>query len=289
MTLDETASLKWAIEQRTGGHIADFRPYTRGHNTDIYLVDMTDERRLVAKCARPGAAATLQTEGWMLDYLASHTDLPIPQVHAYDAQMIIMDFVPDSGVLDDSVQIHAADLMAALHSTTAPQFGMERDTVIGPFRQPNNGNADWVAFFRDHRLLHMAKAAMNEGLLNAGQYRDIETLGRKLGDIIDNKPVPALLHGDVWGGNVLVGRGRINAFIDPALYYGDREAELAFLTLFDTFGEPFFRRYNDHYPLTAGFYKERRDIYNLYPLLSHARLYGAHYIKAAMAIVDQFI
>ena len=182
-----------------------------------------------------------------------------------------------------------ADLLAALHTVTAPQFGMEGDTVLGPFRQPNEWTGNWVTFFCDHRLLYMAKAAMAEGKLTAEQYTKIEKLGAKHGDIINARPVPGLLHGDIWGGNVLVGRGRINAFIDPALYYGDREVELAFISLFDTFGEPFFQRYNEHYTLAPGFYEERRGIYNLYPLLSHARLYGSHYAKAAMEIVDRYV
>jgi len=281
-------SLKTAIEDGTGGRVADLRPYTRGHNSDLYLVDMKDGRRLVAKCIREGMQASLETESWMLTYLAENTQLPVPRLHFHSANMIVMDFVLDSGVLDDGTQIHAADLLAALHSVTASQFGLERDTVLGPFIQPNTQSGDWITFFCDMRLLHMAKAAMGEGLLSSEQYGKIEKLAVKLGDLINPRPVPGLLHGDIWSGNVLVGRGRINAFIDPALYYGDREAELAFISLFDTFGEPFFRRYNERYALSPGFFRERRDIYNLYPLLSHARLYGSHYIKAAMEIVDRY-
>lgn len=287
--MQDALQLKSAIEKRAGGRIVDIRSYTRGHNSELFIIDMDRDRRLVAKCMRKGFTSSLELEGWMLAYLREKTQMPVPTVHFYGEDMILMDFVLDSGVLDDATQTHAADILAALHSITAPQFGMERDTVIGPFSQPNTRGGDWVAFFAEQRLLYMAKAAMDDGMLSAEQYGKTEKLAAKLGNLINPRPVPGLLHGDIWSGNILVGRGCINAFIDPALYYGDREAELAFLTLFDTFGEPFFRRYNEHYTISPDFYKERRNIYNLYPLLSHARLYGSHYTKAAMAVIDRYV
>src|SRR3546814_4637170 len=97
------------------------------------------------------------------------------------------------------------------------------------------------------------------------------------------------LHGDMWGGNVLARGGRIAAFVDPAIYHADPEIELAFSTLFGTYGEAFFRRYEALRPLRPGFFETRRDIYNLYPLLVHARLFGGSYVASVDRILGRFV
>jgi len=99
---------------------------------------------------------------------------------------------------------------------------------------------------------------------------------------------PSLIHGDMWGGNVLAANGMITGFIDPALYFADPEIELAFTTLFSTFGDTFFSRYNEHRPLAPGFFEERRDLYNLYPLLVHVRLFGGSYVDSVDGILRKF-
>jgi fructosamine-3-kinase len=116
----------------------------------------------------------------------------------------------------------------------------------------------------------------------------LETLAGRLDRWIAEPAHPSLLHGDLWTGNILVNRGRVVGFIDPALYYGDAEIELAFGTLFGTFGRPFFERYGELRPLNPGFFEERRDLYNLYPLLVHVRLFGGSYVGSVEATLDRF-
>ena len=98
---------------------------------------------------------------------------------------------------------------------------------------------------------------------------------------------PALIHGDMWGGNILCRDGRVAAFIDPAIYHAEPEIELAFATLFATFGTPFFERYRDIRPIAPGFFEERPALYNLYPLLVHVRLFGGHYVASVEATLSQ--
>jgi fructosamine-3-kinase len=105
---------------------------------------------------------------------------------------------------------------------------------------------------------------------------------------LDDGSPPSLVHGDMWTGNVLCKGGRIAAFIDPAVYYADAEIELAFSTLFGTFGEAFFDRYREHRPLQPGFFEARRDLYNLYPLLVHVRLFGGSYVGSVERTLRQF-
>lgn len=117
----------------------------------------------------------------------------------------------------------------------------------------------------------------------------IERLAARLPDLIGEPAPPALVHGDLWGGNLLVRDGRVAAFIDPALHHADPEVELAFTTLFGTFGEPFFRRYGEIRPIRPGFFELRRDLYNLYPLLVHVRLFGGSYVGAVGRTVTRLV
>jgi fructosamine-3-kinase len=244
-----------------------------GRVGDVRKISLTDGRTIVAKIG-PGAAL----EGRMLAYLASHSRLPVPGVVWAGELLLLMEFVPTAGRLTDGVEEDAADHLAALHDLRGPAFGFDFDTVIGGLPQPNPSTPSWPVFFRDHRLLPMARAALDSGRLTPRTMARIETLCGRLARWIAEPPAPSLIHGDMWSGNVLCRGGRIAAFVDPAIYYADPEIELAFATLFDTFGEAFFRRYGEHRPIAPGFFEERRDLYNLYPLLVHARLFGGSYV-----------
>ena len=123
----------------------------------------------------------------------------------------------------------------------------------------------------------------------SASFATLERLCGRLERYINEPPAVSLIHGDLWDGNVLVRDGRIAGFIDPALYYADPEIELAFSTLFNNFGEAFFARYREHRPLAPGFFEVRRDLYNLYPLLVHSVLFGAHYTGAVKSILARYV
>lgn len=116
----------------------------------------------------------------------------------------------------------------------------------------------------------------------------IERLAARLDEWLVEPAAPALIHGDMWDGNIVHQDGRITGFIDPAIYCADPEIELAFATLFNTFGPAFFDRYQAPRPLAPGFFEARRDIYNLYPLLVHVRLFGAGYVGAVERTLARF-
>jgi fructosamine-3-kinase len=258
-------------QELSGGCIADVRRLT-----------LADGRDVVAKVGQG-----LALEGFMLSYLADHSQLPVPEVFHAAEDLLLMEYLPTSGQLSAAAQEDAADHLAALHGVTAPMFGFEGMTVIGGLKQPNEQNPSWLDFFRDQRLMYMADIAVRTGKLDAEMAARIEKLADRLDRWIDASARPSLLHGDMWTGNVLVNGDRISGFVDPAIYYGDPEIELAFSTLFGTFGEPFFKRYEEHRPLQSGF-AERKDIYNLYPLLVHVRLFGAHYVGDVNIILRRF-
>lgn len=246
-----------------------------GNGAGVWRLDMPDGAALAAKTG--GAAGVLSAEGWMLEWLAAQTVLPVPRVlHAAD-DLLVMTYVEAGDAIDETAERCAADLLAALHGVTGDRFGFPRDTPLCGLMQPNGWMTGWRDFFRDRRIMPMALAAMEEGRLPAELMGRVDQLCAQLDRWIADDVRPALIHGDMWGGNVLVQGGRISAFIDPALSYSDPEIELAFATLFHTFGDAFFARYAEHAPLRPGFFETRRDLYNLYPALVHVRLFGGTY------------
>jgi fructosamine-3-kinase len=116
----------------------------------------------------------------------------------------------------------------------------------------------------------------------------LEKFAGRLPDFLPAESRPSLIHGDMWTGNVLCHGGRIAGFVDPAIHYADAEIELAFATMFGTFGDAFFGRYAERRPLRPGFFEERRELYNLYPLLVHARLFGGHYAAQVERTLSRF-
>jgi len=284
----DPSTLAETVRAVTGRTLARTRPLHGGCIAEVLRLELSDGGALVAKVS-DGADGGLVIEARMLRYLAEHSRLPVPQVRYADPGLLLMDFVESRGGLDAGAERHAAELLADLHGLTAPAFGFEWDSLIGPLPQPNCWSEDWRTFFRDRRLLFMGRQALDAGRLPTATFAALERLCGKLERYIDPGARPSLIHGDVWGGNVLARRGRIAAFLDPAIYFADAEIELAFSTLFGTFGGDFFERYNEIRPLGPGFFEVRRDLYNLYPLLVHARLFGGGYAAGVERSLARFV
>lgn len=267
--------------------MTDRSPLTGGTFGSLTRFRLKDGTELVAKTAK--GASTLALEGWMLRCLRDRSDLPVPDVLHADDTLLLMTCLPSDGAITDTAQIHAAELIAALHNVRGEAFGLDRDTVIGPLPQPNDPSTDWIPFLRDRRLLPMGRAAHDAGSLDGDTLSRLETFCGRLETYVEEPAHPSLLHGDLWTGNVLAQDGRISGFIDPAIYFGDPEMDLAFSILFGTFGEPFLDRYAEIRPLKRGFLEERRDICNLWPILVDARLFGPSYGHQAAQILARFI
>jgi fructosamine-3-kinase len=278
--------LRETLASTLGSAVVETRPLPVGFGLTGLDITLADGRRLAVK-ARTGAGTgkpSLELEAFMLGELARLSQLPVPLVHHAEPDLLVMDFIDnDCGGITRSVERHAGELIAALHASPRARFGYRRDTLIGPLAQPNPEGDRWVPFFRDHRLLFMARQAHAEGALPAAMLGRIERLAERLDDYLIEPAFPSLLHGDLWTGNVLVRQGRIAGFVDPAISCGSPEIELAFATLFGTFGKSFFEVYEEAMPLEPGFQELRSDLYNLYPRLVHVRLFGAGYLAGIEA------
>jgi fructosamine-3-kinase len=273
------------VEASLATRLVRARPMGGGCIREVYEAELSDGSKAVAKVDRAGESH-LEREAYMLRYLGEKSGLPVPEVYHSSEMLLLMEFMEGGGDLSGA-QEHAAELLAALHGVSADAYGHERDTLVGSLSQPNPRTGSWIEFFRDYRLLYLAGVASEANRLPARLCGRVEELAGRLGEILDEPERPALIHGDVWSGNVLAKGDRITAFLDPAIYHADPEVELAFISLFNTFGEPFFRRYRELREIRSGFFEERRHLYNLYPLLVHVYFFGGHYVNLVESTLDR--
>lgn len=272
------------VERIIGERPVRIQPLHGGTVGEVYRLDFAARLPLVAKVASP-PFAKLDIEAYMLRLLRERSALPVPEVIHSEPTLLIMTYIDGDSRFGADVQQHAAELLATLHEVKGDAFGLERDTLIGSLSQPNTRSDSWVEFFREQRLLFMARGAVADGRMSPVFYQRIERLAETLDDLLEEPSYPSLIHGDVWTTNVLASQGRVTGFVDPAVYYADAEIELAFTTLFNTFSEPFFKRYHSLRPIRPGFFEIRRDLYNLYPLLVHVRIFGGGYVHSVDGVL----
>jgi len=179
-------------------------------------------------------------------------------------------------------------LLAQQHRISAPQFGWTRENWIGATPQANAWTDGWVDFWREQRLGLQLRLAADNGYGGALQ-RDGEILLENLPAFFAGyHPVPSLLHGDLWGGNHAYLRDGTPVIFDPAVYFGDRECDLAMSELFGGFAPAFHAAYREAWPLDAG-YSARKTLYNLYHILNHANLFGGGYAAQAARMTAQLL
>ncbi|APW99237.1 fructosamine kinase [Halobiforma lacisalsi AJ5] len=276
------AAVARALDLEDDSAPTEARELEGGQIGSAYRVDLADGTRVVAKVGR----TPLSVEAFMLRTLARESTLPVPDVYHADDDLLVLEYVEGSTDHDATVARDAADRLAGLHEHTADAFGLERDTLTGPVRQPNPWTDSWIEFYREHRLEHVERLALEDGELPSRLAERIDAVAADLETLLAEPDDPALIHGDVWRTNVLSVEGRVTAFLDPATYYAHPEVELAYVDWTDTFGDPFFERYREHRSIEPGFFDRRRYVYRLYPLLVHVLLFGGRYVERLESTLD---
>ena len=222
-----------------------------------------------------------------LDLLRASKTFYIPKVCEFgvfeSSNFLLMEWIEEKNKSDNFWNFFAKNL-SELHSTTNDKFGLDYDNYIGSLKQSNTYYYDGIEFFINTRLIPQLEKLNN--LNNSSFFKKFDVLFNSLNEIL---PVyqPSLLHGDLWSGNFLIDRNGHACIIDPAVYYGNREADIAMTKLFGGFSEEFYSNYNDYLPMLNG-WQERVDIWNLYPLLVHANLFGSSYFNQINSILNKY-
>jgi fructosamine-3-kinase len=291
-----TPELTSRVEAALGTTVVRARALGGGNIAETFHLETASGEARVVKVMPPAPQptdlppGTLIDEAEMLAVLRRSGAVPVPDVLHAGTDLLIMTYVSgEPGTPNRDAERDLADKIAALHAVTAPEFGYERPTPVGPLMRPNDQTKDWRAFLRDHRLMFLGELAAERGGLPDGCLDRLTRLCARLSDWIPNDRAPSLIHGDLWIGNILFRADRVAALIDPAVYFADAEIELAFMTLFGGVGESFFARYGEHRPIDPLFFDERRAIYQVEPLLAHAWFFGGDYGARVDQILIRYI
>ncbi len=204
-----------------------------------------------------------------------------------DAAFLALEWIDFGDVRPDS-ETRLGEQLAWQHRVLAREFGWTRNNSIGNTSQVNTAHADWPTFFRERRLRPQLDLAASNGYTGTLQMRGARLLESIDAFFTSYKPVPSLLHGDLWGGNWGTDSGGQPVIFDPAVYYGDRETDIAMARLFGGFGSRFYTAYHSTWPLdqAAG---TRRTLYNLYHVLNHLNLFGGGYLAQAEDMIARLL
>ncbi len=234
--------------------------------------------------ARPGMLAA---EAEALEAMGATGTVRVPEViglrdpeHAdEDVRWLVMEWL-EPGRPQPGTWGALGRRLAALHRSTGPAYGWDRPNFIGPLHQPNGRTDHWPAFWREARLEPQLRLAVDAGFLGDDDTARFHALFAELDDLLEPAATdgPSLVHGDLWNGNVHVTDAGTAALVDPSVYHGHREVDLAMSELFGGFGREFYDAYEEAWPVEPGYARVRRSIYQLYYLLVHVNLFGGGYV-----------
>ena len=257
---DDSMSMAARGAALLGGDLERASRIAGGDLSQVFELRLIDGRAAVVK-GSPAPAVEAQ----MLEAIRA-TGAPAPAVLAHDQTVLVLERLPGGGQLDQAWPDLGA-VLSALHGAVATRFGWYHSYSFGRVTIDNQWTDNWAEFFAARRLRNQVP------FLPEDLARRVSALADDLSNRLPAKPAPCLLHGDLWGGNILVAERRISGLIDPACYYGDREVDFAMLSLFD---RPDDRLFEACGTLSAGV-GERLPIYQLWPALVHLRLFGSGY------------
>ncbi len=246
------------------------------------------QRTFFVKLNAAARLAMFEAEAAGLRELAAAQAVRVPQPIcvgvAGEQAFVVLEWLELSGHVNGA---QVGRQLAQLHRASAAQFGWQRDNTIGATPQLNTQTTDWVAFWSEQRLGYQLQLAAAHG--DGGQLQTSgEQLRLALPALLDHQPQPSLLHGDLWGGNLGALANGQPVIFDPAVYYGDREADVAMTELFGGFDGAFYAAYREAWPLAAG-YATRKILYNLYHVLNHFNLFGGGYLRQAQQMMGQLL
>ncbi len=273
-------SVHTKIEKAIQQTVSSVSPLGGGSIADVYKAELQNGSLLFVKHA-PQHQDMFTKEANGLNELRKSNTLRIPDVLFADSELLILEYLPVSSPADrEHFFSRFGGAFAGLHRHTSDRFGFAEDNYIGSTPQKNlPASHSWKEFFFVNRLEDQVRRAENNGYNDKYILSLVHSVERSIDKLIpDDGEPPALLHGDLWSGNFLCVDGDIPAVIDPAVYYGHREADLAMTLLFGGFHPSFYKAYNEEYPLNDE-WERRMELYKLYHLFNHLNLFGESYYR----------
>lgn len=274
----------------TACNITGHRAVGGGSINSAYVIASSSHKYFV-KTNHVTRLSMFEAEALGLAEIADSKTIRVPQPVVCGATaneaFLVMEHIPFGGGASSAHSV-LGEQLAAMHRHGADNFGWHIDNTIGSTRQCNHTDYDWVNFWRLQRLgfqLQLAAENNYQGLiLEKGELlmESIEFL------FTDYKPAPSLLHGDLWSGNYAFSAEAEPVIFDPAVYYGDRETDIAMTELFGGFNNAFYAAYNSSWPLDVG-YPVRKQLYNLYHVLNHLNLFGGGYLSQAEHLIETLL
>jgi fructosamine-3-kinase len=281
--------LTGSVEQALGSTVVASARVRGGDVAVAFAVDLADGRRIFVKTHRNPPPGFFTTEAIGLAWLGDAFAVDVPQVLAVSDDspaLLALEWV-ERGEAGATTEVDFGRRLADLHRSGAPAFGREDRRTTGSRALPNEPADTWAEFYAANRLLPLAKLAFDGGVLTAETTDRLEAIAGRLVSLGGPPEPPARLHGDLWGGNRLIGLGGRSWLIDPAAHGGHREFDLAMMDLFGGFGDDCFVAYNEAFPLAAGWH-ERVALHQIAPLVVHAVKFGGGYVRAAVAAIDRY-
>lgn len=223
-----------------------------------------------------------------LNELKTANSIRIPRVLKVNDDFLILEFIESAEKVekfDEKFGMQFADL----HKNSGSKFGYIEDNFIGTTDQINiPQNENWAEFYMENRLMYQFRLAEKNGHATAELKDGIKHIEKNIENILaGSEELPSLLHGDLWGGNFIVDQRGNPCLIDPAVYYGHREADIAMTKLFGGFDKIFYSAYNENFPLKEG-WEQRENIYKLYHILNHLNLFGSSYYSQAISLINSY-
>lgn len=279
-----------SISQATGQifNIETLSSVSGGCINTAYTVSGGNQSYFI-KTNQSDAIAMFEAESQALDEIARtktiRAPIPVCTGQYSDQSWLVLE---NLHLQSQGRQQQLGEQLAAMHSVTSTEYGWNRDNTIGSTPQINTCTDNWILFFRDKRLGYQLSLASKKGCSRSLQ-KSGESLVECIADFFDGyQPQASLLHGDLWGGNYAFLQTGEPVIFDPALYYGDREADIAMTELFGGFSNTFRAAYENCWPLDSG-YATRKDLYNCYHILNHLNLFGGGYASQAESMINRLL
>ena len=265
-------SLEAAVAGACGRPVRSLRRVGGGDINDAYAAELEDGGLAFVKTRADAPAGEYAAEAASLRWLAVPNGVGVPEVLGASDEVLVLEWL-EPGAAGDEAELGRG--LAWVHAAGADAFGADGPARIGPLVLPNDPLPDWPSFYAERRLRPLLAPARDRGSLSAVGVRAVERVCDRIAELAGPPEPPARLHGDLWGGNVLWSGGR-PYLIDPIAYGGHREVDLAMLRLFGAPGPRLMAAYEDVAPLADG-HEDRVALFQLFPLLVHAVLFGGGY------------